>query len=191
MSTTVTCVGDFERMLVPELKSYLMDRGITCSIYRKVALVRLCQTAFNLELDVLTTQDDYKDMDKLRRTVLVNEKSVTLKSITEIDDWGTDLRKLPCIESYDVLIYLMKKGSWTEERLSNIKNDNGYKLFLANHITDVYIHLVPNTGYVYLKSNCIPETRQSESPYVTWALVRNDGFVQCAGCTCVLRVFLN
>jgi hypothetical protein len=90
-------VGDFERMLVPELKSYLMDRGITCSIYRKDALVRLCQTAFDLELDVLTTPDDYKDMDKLRRTVLVNEKSVTLKSITEIDDWDTDLRKLPCI----------------------------------------------------------------------------------------------
>ena len=44
MSTTVTCVGDFERMLVPELKWYLMDREITCSIYRKVALVRLCQT---------------------------------------------------------------------------------------------------------------------------------------------------
>jgi hypothetical protein len=56
-----------------------MDRGITCSIYRKVALVRLCQTAFDLELDVLTTPDDYKDMDKLCRTVLVNEKSVTLK----------------------------------------------------------------------------------------------------------------
>ena len=33
------------------------------SIYRKVTLVRLCQTAFDLELDVLTTTDD-KDMDK-------------------------------------------------------------------------------------------------------------------------------
>jgi hypothetical protein len=34
-------------MLVPDLKSYLMDRGI-----RKAALARLCQTAFDLELDV-------------------------------------------------------------------------------------------------------------------------------------------
>jgi hypothetical protein len=55
----------------------------------RVALVRLCQTAFDLELDVLTTPEDYiflyKDMDKLCRTVLLGEKSVTLKSITDID----------------------------------------------------------------------------------------------------------
>jgi hypothetical protein len=53
MKSTVTCSGYFERMLVPDLKSYLVDRGI-----RKAALVRLCQTAFDLELDVLTTSDD-------------------------------------------------------------------------------------------------------------------------------------
>ena len=47
-------------MLVPHLTSYLMDRCITCFIYRKAALVRLCQTAFNVELDVLTTPDDYE-----------------------------------------------------------------------------------------------------------------------------------
>ena len=47
MKSTVTCAGYFERMLVPDLKSYLMDRGI-----RKAALVRLCQIAFDLELDV-------------------------------------------------------------------------------------------------------------------------------------------
>lgn len=186
MNPVVTLARDFERMLVPELKSYLIDRGITCSIYKKVALVRLCQTAYDLELDIITTPDDYQDMDKVRRTILVDGKSVILQSITEIDNWGNDLRKLPCIESYDVLIYLLKNSGWSEERLANMKKDNGYKLFLENHITDVCIHLIPNTDYVYLKSNCIPETRQSESPYVTWALVRSDGFVHCAGCTCVV-----
>ena len=60
MKSTVTYAGDFKRMLVPHLTSYLMDRCITCFIYRKAALVRLCQTAFNVELDVLTTPDDYK-----------------------------------------------------------------------------------------------------------------------------------
>ena len=60
MKSTVTCAGDFKRMLVPHLTSYLMDRCITCFIYRKAALVRLCQTAFNVELDVLTTPDDYE-----------------------------------------------------------------------------------------------------------------------------------
>ena len=53
MKSTVTCAGYVERMLVPDLQSYLMDGGI-----RKAALVRLCQTAFDLELDVLTTSDN-------------------------------------------------------------------------------------------------------------------------------------
>ena len=186
MNPSVSCAGDFEKMLVPELKSYLIDRGITCSIYRKGALVRLCQTAFELDLDIIATPDDYQDMDKLRRTVVVNEKSVILPSITEVDEWHTDLQKLPGIESYDVLISLLKKRGWTEERLANMKKDNGYKLYLENHITDVCLHLIPNTDYVYIKSYCIPETRQTESPYITWTIVRNNGFVHCAGCTCVV-----
>jgi hypothetical protein len=53
MKSTVTCAGYVERMLVPDLQSYLIDGGI-----RKAALVRLCQTVFDLELDVLTTADD-------------------------------------------------------------------------------------------------------------------------------------
>ena len=67
-------------------------------------------------------------------------KEVTMNTII----WCTDL--------------FVEENSWTEEQLANIKNDNGYKLLLANHITDVCSHLVPNTGYVYLKSNYIPET---------------------------------
>ena len=35
--------------------------------------------------------------------------------------WRPDLRKLPLIESYDVLIYLLKKSSLTEEQLANMK----------------------------------------------------------------------
>jgi hypothetical protein len=35
------------------------------------------------------------DMDKLRRTVLVNEKSVTLKSMTEIDNRVTVYTCIP------------------------------------------------------------------------------------------------
>jgi hypothetical protein len=42
--------------------------------------------------------------------------------------------KLPCKKINDVLIYLLKKSSWTKEQLANMKNvnANGYKLFLAN-----------------------------------------------------------
>jgi len=47
-------VGDFERILVP----WIEELHVPYIQMIRVALVRLCQTAFDLELDVLTTPDD-------------------------------------------------------------------------------------------------------------------------------------
>ena len=82
---------DFDSMKVPDLKSYLMKRGITCSFYRKDALTRLCKTAYELELEVIATPDDYQNMDTQRRTVIFNDIPVILPSVVEIPD--SDLKK--------------------------------------------------------------------------------------------------
>jgi len=52
-------VGDLVRMLVPDLKSYLMDRGIIPYYMfhiQKRRIISLGQGAFGQELDVLTTR---------------------------------------------------------------------------------------------------------------------------------------
>lgn len=41
---------------VPELKKFFQDRGISCSIGRKLDLVRLCELAEELQLEVLFQQ---------------------------------------------------------------------------------------------------------------------------------------
>jgi len=70
------------------LKSYLMDRGIIpyymfhIQKRRIISFVSSCVWSRAWCLDNLMNID----MDKLRRTVLVNEKFVTLKSMTEIDN---------------------------------------------------------------------------------------------------------
>ena len=100
-----------------------MRRGVTCSIYRKEHLVRLCEIAVELDLEVVQTEDDYKDMDLSRRTV---DNDIILPDVTTINDWTEDLKTLPYIESYDILIYLMQICEWSENRLSNYRSANGY-----------------------------------------------------------------
>ncbi|CAC5357037.1 unnamed protein product [Mytilus coruscus] len=56
-------------MHVSDLKTFLTKRGITFSLYRKQQLVRLCEIAIELQLEVTETQDDYNDMDSFRRTI--------------------------------------------------------------------------------------------------------------------------
>ena len=60
---------DMWRFNVPQLKKFLKCRGITCSLARKAELLRLCDLALELKLDVIAN-DDYVDMDSSRRTVI-------------------------------------------------------------------------------------------------------------------------
>ncbi|XP_071142126.1 uncharacterized protein [Mytilus edulis] len=179
-------VSQFKRMHIPDLKTFLTKRGITCSLYRKQQLVRLYEIAVELQLEVTQTQNDYKDMDSFRRTVEVNGAKYVLPEITTVLNWKSDLRDLPLIESYDILIYLMKVGQWNESRLSNYRRDNGFNLYTSNHIDDVKLHRLINTEYFYVRAACVPETGQSENPYNPWVIVGTEGHFRSGGCTCVV-----
>jgi len=180
--------SDFQHMHVPSLKGFLTERGITCSLYRKQHLVRLCEIAVELDLEVVDTKDDYKDMDLSRRTINLNGSTYIIPEVTSIQDidWTSDLREMSMLESYNIVIYLMQVCQWNESRLSNYKNDNGFKLFTSNQIHDVSLYKIDTRDYFYLKSSFISETRQSEKPYMTWLIVRSDGHVKSGGCTCVV-----
>jgi hypothetical protein len=51
---------DFFRRQVPDLKVYLQQRGITCHLYRKPDLVKLCELAQELQLETVTSLNDYE-----------------------------------------------------------------------------------------------------------------------------------
>jgi deoxyribodipyrimidine photolyase len=51
---------DFFRWQVPDLKEYLQHRGITCHLYRKHELVKLCELAQELDLEKITSTTDYE-----------------------------------------------------------------------------------------------------------------------------------
>ena len=133
---------------------------------------------------VIFATDDYVQSEG-QRTVRVNGQDVTLIDVNKVNKWFKNLRDLPNIEPCDVMIYLMKMCGWEEERLKHYKNDNGYKLHLANLVSNVEMAAIPDIPYTYVKSACIPETRQNEAPYQTWVCLSNSGTVHSGGCTCV------
>jgi hypothetical protein len=55
--------------------------------------------------------------------------------------WSSDIKLLPNIEQCDILIYLLKKCDWNDDRLKLHKKDNGYALFCAGHVSDVKLSL--------------------------------------------------
>lgn len=103
---------------VPDLKKYLQERGVSCSIGKKIDLVRLCELAEELRLEVLTSANDeeeYSVFDARRRTVAVGNNKIILDPVNAVTEWSKDLASGPDFESCDVLVYLMRWCGWTHD----------------------------------------------------------------------------
>ena len=179
---------NFDGLQVPQLKQYLQDRGVSCSFYRKHDLVRLCQIANEINLEVIDGSfdgDQYKSFDIGRRTVNIDNEKIVLDEVEGVKGWTKNLASLPDIEIGDVLVYLLKYCGWDDGRMKRYRFDNGHKLFTESHIHNVEMCAIDKTPFLYVRSSCIPETRQNEAPYKTWILLNEDGNVHSGGCTCV------
>ncbi|KAK3107381.1 hypothetical protein FSP39_013321 [Pinctada imbricata] len=121
---------DFRSWKVPDLSNYLNERGISVSLRRKNEIVRLCELANELQLEVISSTNDFQDMDINRRTVLNGQEKVIVDDISTIIDWATSLSNLPDIDFCDIFLYLMNSCKWDDERLKNYKNDNGTNALL-------------------------------------------------------------
>ena len=50
----------FDALKVPELKDFLQERGVTCHLYNKSHLVRLCNLASELNLEIIRKKGEVK-----------------------------------------------------------------------------------------------------------------------------------
>lgn len=107
-------------------------------------------------------------MDIKRRTVEENGVNVIIPSPTDDITWYKRLTSLPYIQTFDILFFFMTYCKWDSHRLQSYKNDNGIRLFSSNHIEHVQISETLQNNYLYIKSDSIPETRQTSDPYKTW-----------------------
>ena len=108
--------------------------------------------------------------------------------IQDVAEWSKNLTVLPSIESCDIMAYLVSECGWETARLTSYNKDNGYKLHLDNHISNVTIANVADslTPHFYVKASCVPETRQTEAPYAPWVLLNTHGQIVNGGCSCVV-----
>ena len=91
---------DMRRFNVPQVKEFLKCRGRTRSLARKAELLRLCELALELQLEVIAN-DDYVDMVSSRRTVIDsdtnNNSQMIMRSVRDVEKWEDELSKLPDI----------------------------------------------------------------------------------------------
>ncbi|CAG2220106.1 unnamed protein product [Mytilus edulis] len=159
---------NFKNYSVQELRSYLQSRLIAATKFNKRKLIELAEYAHDLKLEIIE-EDDYKDLCKERRRISTKEgQSHYVIDVSEVKDWTVDLRGVPSVETGDIMIYLLSTCQWSDDRLRDYKQDNGYKLYMCNHISDVKLYKTDTLGYMYVHANCLPETRQSADPYNTW-----------------------
>ena len=97
---------DFCRWQVPVLKEYLQHRGITCHLYRKHELFKLCKLAQELDLEKITSTNDYEyELSEVnRRTITENGVTQVVCEIGQVPIWSSNLKLLPIIEQCDILL---------------------------------------------------------------------------------------
>ncbi|CAC5420151.1 unnamed protein product [Mytilus coruscus] len=151
----------FKFQNVNDLKGFLQKRGVTCYLYRKDHLVKLCDLALELKLPILNEKNDVEPditiSSLTRRTLVIGGKEVIAPEVSYIV-LSADLRFIPNIEIGDIL---------------------------ANDIDSVKISSQFDGNCFYVGGTCIPETKQKELPYDVWILVRPSGEIVSGGCSCV------
>ena len=134
----------------------------------------------------LAAPDDFISSGISRRTVTVGTNQIVLDGILDVNSWYNNLSTLPSVENCDILIYFLKYCGWCDDRLKNYKHDSGYRLYCSNHIGNVVItDVLTSLHHVYVKAECVPETRQQATPYNVWVILEDNGRVVSGGCTCV------
>ncbi|XP_046557759.1 uncharacterized protein LOC124266950 [Haliotis rubra] len=169
-----------DSMLKPELRSFLMARGMTVSNYTLAQLRELANKAVELGLPVLTTPDDTASFLLERCTVVVDNETVTFPVVVspKLKSWTDNLSSLPMFCQADILVYLLGHASWSKERLKGFRKEKGYRLHVDGHVHTVELHSLTH-DHIYVRAQCTRETSQSEKAYLTWCLLEKEMLVLC------------
>lgn len=179
---------DLESLKVNELRDFLAKRGVNSHCYNKGDLLLLARNAIDIDLPVLSAIDDHNKVQFCKRFVILGQTVYQLPHISGLTDgWMDDLSSVPDLEMSDVLVYLYTRCGWSQERLKTFKEDGAFQLFTSGHVHGVITRAPFRLGekdFQYVKGKCVPEQRQSASPYAVWILAEKSGTIQQASCEC-------
>jgi hypothetical protein len=82
--------------------------------YRKHELIKLCELAQELDLEKITSTNDYELSQVNRRPITENGVTQVVCEIGQVPIWSPDLKLLPVILN-SVTYYLAKKCDWNDD----------------------------------------------------------------------------
>lgn len=110
---------EFYSYRVPAFRAILQERGVNSSLSKQIELVRLCELAVELNLEIIAKYDvnGYKVMDLKGKKVEVNGVNVVIPSPTKVKTLEQYLGNLSDIHTCDIFIFLMIYYKWDNQRL--------------------------------------------------------------------------
>lgn len=116
-------VSDVKNMLKPELRSFLLARGITVTDYNVSQLRELAIKASEMKLPVISQKDDAIDSFRKRSTIALKDRVINFPFVCDVSlkSWTYDLSGMPDIVCADIFaIYsLMPSGQQTAPSVTN------------------------------------------------------------------------
>ena len=111
---------DLTSMQAVDLRRFLQEKCVSCFFHQKYHSERLCKLAREMDLEPIIpciepratkNFDTYKNFDLSRQTI--KNSYITLEmEIKKKDNWCKNLKVVPGMENYDVMIYLYKSRQW-------------------------------------------------------------------------------
>ena len=181
-------MDEFQGMTVPQLREFLNSRGVPNSGKRRQELETLARKAN----EAYTAREACDRAESERKRRCVRELDGSVRDLNgRTVAWTKDLKKLPSITCTDVFVYLSVDCAWTPERMKRHKEDDGYRMYIDNHVEEVELGTIQGENkFMYVRGRVRPEQRQTASRYSTWILCASSGEVKSAGCGCVAAYVL-
>ena len=118
---------NFDSWIVPKLKVFLQDRGVSVSDYKKKELVELCKCVANLGLPV----DPNFSNDNLQETLKARLQAAgcDFSDPFQLSGFSSDFSDIPDFGLYDVFNYLIcYRADYDRRKLRAYKSFDDYRL---------------------------------------------------------------
>ncbi|XP_071146277.1 uncharacterized protein [Mytilus edulis] len=120
-----------------------------------------------------------------KHTINKNGTYLTFPDIKDksLSNWTADLLSLPSVEHVQAHAYIISSAEFDLDRFQNIQKEDSFLLYKGNAIKKIEVHKL-DEGFCYVTCNCMSSQNSQTDLEVVWSLIRNDGCIHTAGCSC-------
>ncbi|KAK7093102.1 uncharacterized protein [Littorina saxatilis] len=183
---------DFRAWKVPELKTFLKDRGINVS-GRKEELIARAKGCEALDISVNIHDDDSENSGLMLRQyeLLTTPNGYKLPDPTKLDGWK-DVLECPDVTDRHITEYLVHSRHRTEDKrqMGATRQLKASSLFKEGHVFSPNYHpIAEDCSHCFVSARVMPSLpgrdQRTTPHHFTWiCLSKSDGVVHSADCSC-------